>query len=216
MSLIPFTFRLTLLEQMLGTAPSNPEVYRKYIQAKRDEAKDVPTEQKASDDEAELLPTLDEELKQGTTVFPRLPTDPSQPIIFDYLVKGFLKEACGSLGRVPGTKSEAIKAYKKVIDGLIFIRPRHLILHLPAGTQIGICERPLRAQTAQGERVALARSETVPAGTWLDVGIILLDEKKLMPLLEELLDYGQLRGLGQWRNSGMGRFEWKRLDGAVR
>jgi len=27
-------------------------------------------------------------------------------------------------------------------------------------------------------------------------------------LLREWLDYGQFKGIGQWRNSGKGRFEW--------
>ena len=30
-------------------------------------------------------------------------------------------------------------------------------------------------------------------------------------LVREWLDYGKLRGLGQWRNSGKGRFEWKEV-----
>ena len=28
----------------------------------------------------------------------------------------------------------------------------------------------------------------------------------------EWLDYGELRGMGQWRNSGKGRFLWDELD----
>jgi hypothetical protein len=28
----------------------------------------------------------------------------------------------------------------------------------------------------------------------------------------ECLDYGELRGLGQWRNSGCGRILWELLD----
>lgn len=27
--------------------------------------------------------------------------------------------------------------------------------------------------------------------------------------VREELDYGRLRGIGQWRNSGKGRFEWE-------
>lgn len=30
--------------------------------------------------------------------------------------------------------------------------------------------------------------------------------------MRECLDYGKLRGLGQWRNSGKGRFVWDLLD----
>jgi hypothetical protein len=30
-------------------------------------------------------------------------------------------------------------------------------------------------------------------------------------IIREWLDYGKLRGLGQWRNSGKGRFSWVEL-----
>ena len=30
--------------------------------------------------------------------------------------------------------------------------------------------------------------------------------------MKECLDYGTMRGLGQWRNSGKGRFVWDLLD----
>jgi hypothetical protein len=73
---------------------------------------------------------------------------------------------------------------------------------------VGRCERPLRAQTAQGERVALASSETVPAGCTLEFTVIALRED-LLDYVEEWLDYGGLRGFGQWRNSGKGCFTWE-------
>jgi hypothetical protein len=31
-------------------------------------------------------------------------------------------------------------------------------------------------------------------------------------LIREWLDYGELHGLGQWRNSGKGSFVWEELD----
>jgi hypothetical protein len=65
----------------------------------------------------------------------------------------------------------------------------------------------LRAQTAQGERIALAASESAPAGTTAEFSVVLLDPR-LESLIRELLDYGELRGLGQWRSSGKGRFLW--------
>ena len=35
--------------------------------------------------------------------------------------------------------------------------------------------------------------------------------KDMAELVRECLDYGVLRGLGQWRNSGAGRFVWEEL-----
>ena len=107
-------------------------------------------------------------------------------------------------------------AYKSRIDGLIFVLPRFIAIALPAGGVIGVCERPLRADTMQGPRVSLCRSESVPVGSTLECEITSLAEKlgkgddavQVEELLKEWLDYGQLRGLGQWRNSGKGRFAW--------
>lgn len=76
---------------------------------------------------------------------------------------------------------------------------------------IGDCQRPLRAQTMQGERVTLANSETIPAGSTLEFTVVCFDDKD-MKLVCEWLDYGVWRGLGQWRNSGKGKFTWEKLS----
>lgn len=137
------------------------------------------------------------------TVFPRM--EDGQPFTYDYQWKGFFKDSCGMLRRADKTRSKSLKAYKKEIDGLVFVSPRHIPLVLPEGATIGECQRPLRAQTAQGERVALAHSETVPAGTTQTFQVHVLRDD-LMPLVLEWLAYGRLHGTGQWRNSGKGRF----------
>jgi hypothetical protein len=106
---------------------------------------------------------------------------------------------------VSGSHSSAVTAYKKKIDGLVFVTPREIPLQVVG--EIAFLERSLRAQTAQGERVSLARSEMIAAGSSIEFDVELLDvfgEKHL----REWLDYGAKRGLGQWRNSGMGRFTY--------
>ena len=113
------------------------------------------------------------------------------------------------LRKVPGTKSSKIKAYKKEIDGLIFVKERQIPIHFE-GT-IGNCERPLRGQTPQGEKTALANSESIPAGAWIEFTVQCLTDG-LAGAVTEWLDYGMLRGLGQWRNSGKGRFQWERIE----
>ena len=75
------------------------------------------------------------------------------------------------------------------------------------GGKIGVCQRPLRANTPQGERVALASSETVPAGSKMTFTITMLSDEHEGAVMEAL-SYGILRGFGQWRNSGKGRFKW--------
>ena len=80
------------------------------------------------------------------------------------------------LRRVPGTQSSKLTAYKKVIDGLVFVSPRQIPVTFAQGqTEVGILERPLRAQTPQGERVALARSEMIGAGASIEFTLNLLD-----------------------------------------
>ena len=184
-----------LTEEMLGTKAANPKLYRDWVTGKRPEG-ELP-------DEVASLPTVDDEVAVGMTVFCR--NVAGLPIIYDYQIKGFFKDACSMMARVNGTASAKLTAYRKVIDGMIFVSPREIPLRLPEGSCIGICERPLRAQTQQGERIALARSEGVPAGTRLSFTVTCLSID-LRDAVEEWLAYGQLRGLGQWRNSGKGRF----------
>lgn len=189
--------RITFIEPILGTWPADPEVAAKYIASKSPDAGTITDEIAAT--------SVEEVTEKSMTIFPR---SEDGPILYDYQIKGFFKDACGMLARVKGTESSKIKAYKKIIDGLIFPEPRMIPLVLTG--EIGNCQRPLRAQTAQGERVSLANSEEIPAGTTATFAVKLLDpghEK----LVLEWLDYGKLRGLGQWRNSGKGRFTYELL-----
>lgn len=193
--------RITLTESMLGTKSANEELFTNYIAAKRAEG--------AADDELAAEMRLEQQDK-SMTCFHR--TEDGKPMLWNYQIKGFFKDACSSLSRVPKTKSSALKAYKKVIDGTIFIEERSIPLVMPEGSEVGIVERPLRAQTAQGERVALAKSESVPAGTYFDITLVIMNPD-IEPTVVEWLDYGKFRGIGQWRNSGMGCFVWERCEG---
>ena len=200
--------RITFTEPILGTSPRNEEIYRDFIGSKAPDAATVEDEVAALGAEAVA--------EKGMTVFPR--NEAGQPILWDYQVKGFFKDACSMLAKVGGrdedgkkraaNESGKLKAFKKVIDGLIFVAPRQIVLEHPG--EVGICQRPLRAQTMQGERVALSMSEELPAGTTAELEIkCLCDEHEAA--VRDWLDYGALRGIGQWRNSGKGRFEWREL-----
>ena len=202
--------KLTLTEGMLGTSPNNEDIYTEYIGSKAPDATTL-------EQEVAALGT-DGVIEKGMTVFPR--DEDGNPFVYDYQIKGFFKDSCGALSRLTGKDPETGKkakavnesgkmtAYKKVIDGLIFPKPRQIVIRMPEGMEITYCQRPLRAQTAQGERVALAISEEVPAGSVMEFEVVCLDDKHV-PAVLEWLDYGQLRGLGQWRNSGKGRFTYE-------
>lgn len=110
--------------------------------------------------------------------------------------------------KVTGSASSKIKAYKKEIDGLIFIKERKIPIIFDG--EVGNCQRPLRGQTAQGERIALANSETVPAGATVEFTIQCMCDSHMNAVIE-WLDYGKFRGIGQWRNSGKGKFEWEEI-----
>lgn len=199
--------RMTLIESMLGTSPNDEDIFVNFVGSKAPNA-----ETRAQ--EVEAL-GADAVVEKGMTVFPR--SADGEPILWDYQIKGFFKDSCSMLARVKNNggkklyKSAGIKAYKKVIDGMVFPAPREIVIHLPDGEEIDYCQRPLRAQTAQGERVALAISERVPAGSWFEFEVVCLDDDHI-DLVKEWLDYAKLRGFGQWRNSGCGRATYEILE----
>lgn len=190
--------RLTFTEELLGTASNNPDIHSEFIASK------APDSWSAEEEIAAI--GVDAAIEKGKTVFPRDPD--GDPILFDYQVKGFFKDSAAALRKVKGSKCSAVKAFKKEIDGLVFVNPRMIKLNMPSA--IGSCQRPLRASTAQGERISLANSETAPAGTTIDIEIDCLTPE-MEGLVRECLEYGRLRGIGQWRNSGKGRFIFTEL-----
>ncbi len=192
--------RITFTEQVLGTASNNPEVHREFIASKAPDAA-------SREDEVAAL-GADEVADKGMTVFPKL--DDGTPFLWDYQVKGFFKDACSMLRRCKESKSVKLSAFKKVIDGCVFVKPRKIPFSFTG--ELGNCQRPLRAQTAQGERVALAESETVPAGATIEFEIVTMADSCKADIISEWLNYGMFRGIGQWRNSGCGTFEWDLLD----
>ena len=192
--------KLTFTEEVLGTSPNDEDIYRNFIGSKAPDAQTVEEEVAAMGADAVA--------EKGMTVFAR--DENGTPCLYDYHVKGHFKDACSMLKKATGSLSKDIKAHKKLIDGLVFVNPRLIPLEIPEGKAMGVCQRPLRAQTAQGERVALAMSESVPAGTTCTIEITCLTDDDIK-YVREWLDYGAWRGIGQWRNSGCGRYKWEEV-----
>ena len=197
--MVTLKVKVTFDEEVLGTAASNPDIHREYIASNSPNALTI-------EEEVEAI-GVEEVFDKSMTVFPR--TKEGKPFAWDYQWKGFLKDAFGSLKKIPGTECGKVKAYKKEIDGLIFVAPR--MIPFDMNGEIGVCQRPLRASTAQGERVALASSETVPAGSSMIFEIKCLLDTHVKAVIEAF-EYGALRGFGQWRNSGKGRFHYEILE----
>lgn len=192
--------KLTFTEEVLGTSPNDEDIYRNFIGSKAPDAQTVEEEVAAMGADAVV--------EKGMTVFAR--DENGTPCLYDYHVKGHFKDACSMLKKATGSLSKDIKAHKKMIDGLIFVNPRLIPLEIPEGKAMGVCQRPLRAQTAQGERVALAMSESVPAGTTCTIEITCLADDDVK-YVREWLDYGHFRGIGQWRNAGKGSYVWEEI-----
>lgn len=193
------TVRITFTESVLGTCSANEDIYREFIGSKAPDASTI-------EDEVEAL-GADAVAEKGMTIFPKL--EDGTPFFYDYQIKGFFKDTCGGLRKVKGTEASKIKAYKKEIDKLIFVEPRKIPIHFDG--KIGKCERPLRAQTMQGERVSLACSEEIPSGATAEFTIVMFNDDH-RDLVIEMLEYGKFSGIGQWRNSGKGRFTYELID----
>lgn len=126
--------RLTLLEEALGMTPGDPEIYGNWIASKAPEPE-------VGEEEVGVIEGMDA-VEDATTCFPR--TEDGVPFCWDYQIKGFFKDACSALRRVPGTRSSKLTAFKKVIDGTVFVEQRRIPFQLPEGAECGRCERPLR------------------------------------------------------------------------
>jgi hypothetical protein len=204
-----YNVKIELLEDMLGTVPKNKDVWRIHKQEKAREimkkhaAKGIPL---ASGDEAtesaiallaaEEIETIKEVEEKGWTGFHE---DKDGPFLYDYAVKGFLKEAART-----ARQFGLVKQLQDKFTRLVFIDTRRV--RLPATE--GVLERPLRADGPKGPRVTVVRSDVVKAGTVIEFGVKILDGGSLTEkILVHVLEYGEFIGLGQWRSGGNGRFK---------
>ena len=210
MKSIRYEFELTLTEPILGSLPADPEILDRWVHEK---ARKIQLAEEKLREELAALPEgeLQEDLaKQKVTCFAR--DHGGELMVWDYVLKGFLKES----GNVQKDALD-IKALRSKIDATVFVKPRRLHL-LREGEPItepdDVYVRPLRAMTAQGPRVSLASSEMVNLpvsvvgtvdvlGTQKNGGCIVTEV-----VLRELLEYGVYHGIGQNANGGFGRFEF--------
>ena len=191
-----YRLTVTLTEPILGSQPQR-DVATDFLRKK---AIDAGAE---AEDVDETIASIPEELEKGTTGFHRGPE--GQLVLWNYQIKGFIKEAGGVFN---GVNVEKVKNLRSKIAATVFVSPRLIPLATPV-QEPTINERPLRAMTMQGPRVSLARSEELPAGVSFTCEIAVLKPEVTEALLRELLDYGQFQGLGQWRSGGFGTFSYE-------
>ena len=94
-----YQIKITFTEPILGTAPQDKDIYSNYI---------LEANANGDDTFSELETVRDE---KGRTGFHKL--EDGSPIIYDYMLKGFFKDACGMQTRIDGSLSKKIKAYKR-------------------------------------------------------------------------------------------------------
>lgn len=205
-------FRLEGTMPLLGSTALDKEIYSKYIATK---AKNYEEADRAKAD-AEDVEGSSTEFSDKITGFYK---EDGCIVLKGYQVKGFLKSAAKSLRDQLG-----ITSYLSKIDNYVFVMERNIpVFNQETGERIttpdGFLERPLRGQTAQGERIALAKSEMIKSPWYIDVTIRVLDNKSTaksiavdMDFVRDLLSYGELKGLLQWRNAGYGSFTFKELS----
>lgn len=195
------TVEATFLEPVLGTLPGNPHQLLEHV------LNHCPDE--LVQEQLEAAPEPDEEMHKLSTFFPR---DEYGPLLWDYQVRGNIKSAMLAAILSDEWTAEALKkigiskwTYKRAVDLLVFVRPRKI--RLVTKGEASFLERPIRIEPPKGlPRVALARSEMLPAGTTFSFRLELRNEN-LEDLVRWCLDYGRYNGLGQWRNGSYGQYE---------
>lgn len=210
-----------LAQDLLASCPGNTDLLKTWIQ---DKAKPPITED-VREEEMEALLELPE---KQMTVFPR--DEEGNPLMWNYQIKGFFKEACKALRRCQGTECTKLVSHLSVIDNLVFVKgidyersTRKIRIFMPEGATIERLVRPIRITDAKGTRVCLSASETVPEGSYFtcDIKVPILkadpDAKgakraDLRVCFKEWLDYGEDKGLLQWRSAGWGRFTYEVID----
>jgi hypothetical protein len=213
--------RITFTEQLLASASGNPELHEEFIAARvaNDRTKTLAQQQENSGEEVAVAQSVAEVVEKTSTIFHR---DETGLFLWDYQWRGFFKERIGTLCELGEMKHISKWTYKRVVDQALFVSPRRIYL-TSEGAAVkkpdGTLQRPLRASTMQGDRVALARSEYVDAGTQCEFTVKLLITSNAksawrdldVDLVRSCLDMGQNSGHGQWRGGGYGRFTWEEV-----
>ncbi len=210
-----YKVRITLDTPMLGAVPLNEEVFSDFHLDKSIKAAEKFDAKHGGNGntvtiaevEAEFHAPDPEGLKQRSGFYR---DDAGRPLLSNHVIKGFLKEAARARSKQGGI-TKTTPAYIQLINLHLFTKPRMILINTVHADKVSaFCERPLRADTALGPRVALKASEQNGAGATLDFELTtLLPNIVTEELLHEWFSYGQYHGLGEWRNNeNFGQFSY--------
>jgi hypothetical protein len=147
---------LTLTECLLGSTSGDPLIHSRFQQNQLKDAALAAEELSAHPNQTPNQPT-DEELaevvERSSTVFF---SDQRGLFLFDYQIRGFLKEATLALIELGEQKEVSKWAYKKVVDSFVFVYPRRIYLMRPTVDLAG-----LPNQGMWEERKKIAKTESL-------------------------------------------------------
>lgn len=223
------------INKFLNAPPLSDDKAKAELESLIDRLEDLAGEPLSSEQRRLILAGRLEDLKEtfkdfefkGTTVF-FWDKVAKLPRIGDHMVYGFLKDAAMFWGRranfnrkngavismdAKGNVSGAIGYTQSLINqdakcDRQFINFDRDLPRDESGMPL-YNQRSLRAQTAQGPRVTLAKSEFMPAGSKLAFSLKLpLGSQLTEETLKLLLDAGESIGFGQWRGAAHGLFSY--------
>lgn len=202
-------YRLVGRTPILGSQPASESIRTQYVASKAPDSALSEEERKLFADEVREV--------AGLTVFARDPDQDDQIVILDYMVRGFFKAAFAATQALVG-----MKAYKSKVDRFLFVAPRRIPILRdgePIYDEDSQYERTLRADTPKGPRTGLQASECIDTPWSVEIELRLIENAATAksPALtwenvEIALDYGELSGLGQFRNGSFGTFSWERIE----
>jgi len=230
---------LRFIRDVLGVAPSSPQIYERYLLEKlnkeidkierklakknlREEERAILENQLRSlQDELANLPEVVENTEKATQFYRAPYGEYEVPVIRAHQVQGFFKEAGNNFKDVFKIKAlrDKISKYVRVQPINLFIYDEEIKPENLVDEPDGFLERPLQAMTPQGPRVSIAKSEVIYSNEekgfkLIEFEVILFknphfDFSLLETLMRELGPYG---GIGRWRNAGYGAFEVVKIE----
>lgn len=234
-----YTLRVTMRTEMLGSQPAAEDLHTMFIQSKAPSSNlssaesngrtVITTEDgtKPTDLESLMIKNALRNANQqgerdvdlrGRTIFLR--DENNRPVLMEYVMRGFLKSAWRACKAIDGSTSAKHKKGIVEIERYLFFHgteghkdTRYIVLKNSSArskdADIDWLERPLRANTREGERVALISSEII-RDVYFDCRVENIAPNIItQEWLEEMFWYGKYIGIGQWRNAGYGRFDFR-------
>jgi len=190
------------IDEMLGT-PLTDEEFQDLKEGKFKKLSDL----------RESMKELDE---KGITCFFRNPAN-GKVCIGSHMILGFMKAAGEAISKTLPKKNGTMLYSASYTSSIInqhcsvatkFIDSSIDIDRDEDGNPVYL-QRSLRAMTAQGPRVSLAKSETIPEGAEFEFDLrVMKNSPMTSEVIDTLFSYGVMTGIGQWRGSGgKGQFD---------